>query len=61
MTDRSLADIESVLASALHRERLTVIDIGRLLTEAKRNRSKLSVRLPRTSPTCSMSRLTMTS
>jgi hypothetical protein len=36
VSDRSLADIESVLASALHRERLTVIDIGKLLLEAQR-------------------------
>jgi len=34
--DRSLADIEAVLASTLHRERSTVIDIGKLLIEAKR-------------------------
>ena len=34
--ERSLADIESVLASKLHGERTNVIDIGHLLIEAKR-------------------------
>jgi Protein of unknown function (DUF3102) len=34
--DRSLADIENVLATTLHRERHAVVDIGRLLTEAKK-------------------------
>jgi hypothetical protein len=34
--DRSLADIESVLATALHHERNNVVEIGKLLIAAKR-------------------------
>ena len=34
--ERSLADVEKSLFLALHRDRMTVIDIGRLLLEAKR-------------------------